>query len=89
MPPDQLAALEHAAEPYINAGYRVFSQTDTSLTLIRARPRLSITVLIVLLIVFWPAAIIYSVALSGQTHIRGTSRCKSNDIGNTKAIRPK
>ncbi len=61
MPSDQLAALERAAEPYINAGYRVFSQTDTSLTLMRARPRLSITALIVLLILFWPAAIIYSV----------------------------
>lgn len=55
-----LAALENAAEPYINTGYRVFSQTDSSLTLVRERPRFSIIIFIILLIVFWPAAIIYS-----------------------------
>lgn len=59
---EQLAMLEHAAEPYISSGYRVFSQTDTSLTLIRARPRFSIIAFLILLVVFWPAAIIYSVA---------------------------
>jgi hypothetical protein len=61
MPSDQLVALEHAAEPYINAGYQIFSQTDSSLTLMRSRRRFNIIVFIVLLIVFWPAAIIYSV----------------------------
>lgn len=61
MIPEQLAALERAAEPYINSGYCVFSQTDTSLTLIRPRPRFSVVVFIVLLIVFWPVAIVYSV----------------------------
>jgi hypothetical protein len=58
---EQLATLERAAEPYLNSGYRVFSQTDSSLTLMRERRRFSIIALIVLLIVFWPAAIIYSV----------------------------
>jgi hypothetical protein len=61
MPSDQLVVLEHAAEPYIDAGYQIFSQTDSSLTLTRPRRRLSIIMFIVLLIVFWPAAIIYSV----------------------------
>ena len=57
---EQLAALERAAEPYINSGYRVFSQTDSSLTLMRERRRFSVIAFIILLIVFWPAAIIYS-----------------------------
>lgn len=62
MVPERLAALEQAAEPYINSGYHVFSQTDTSLTLMRPRPRFSVIMFIILLIVFWPVAIIYSVA---------------------------
>jgi hypothetical protein len=57
---EQLGVLERAAEPYINSGYRVFSQTDSSLTLMRERRRFSVITFIVLLIAFWPAAIIYS-----------------------------
>jgi hypothetical protein len=57
---EQLATLERAAEPYLNSGYRVFSQTDSSLTLMRERRRFSVIAFIVLLIVFWPTAIIYS-----------------------------
>jgi hypothetical protein len=57
---EQLATLERAAEPYINSGYRVFSQTDSSLTLMRERRRFSVIAFIILLVVFWPAAIIYS-----------------------------
>ena len=87
MPSDQLAALEHAAEPYIKAGYQVFSQTDTSLTLMQARPRLSITVLIILLIVFWPAAIIYSVASRNRRDrvvcLRITSQDHIEETGDT------
>lgn len=87
MSSDQLAALEHAAEPYINAGYRVFSQTDTSLTLMRARPRMSITALIILLIVFWPAAIIYSVVSRNRRDrvvcLRITSQGHIEETGDT------
>jgi hypothetical protein len=87
MSSDQLAALEHAVEPYIDAGYRVFSQTDTSLTLMRARPRLSVTVLIILLIVFWPAAIIYSVASRNRRDrvvcLRITSQGYIEETGDT------
>lgn len=57
---DQIAALEKAAEPYLESGYKIFSQTDSSLTLIRERPRFSVIAFIVLLVIFWPAAIIYS-----------------------------
>lgn len=60
MLPTHLAALENAAEPYMDIGYRVFSQTDSSLTLMRERPRFSVIIFIILLVVFWPAAIIYS-----------------------------
>jgi hypothetical protein len=63
---EQLAALESAAEPYIKSGYRIFSQTDTSMTLMRARPRFSVVAFIILLVVFWPVAIIYSVAYRTQ-----------------------
>lgn len=57
---ERLAALESAAQPYIDAGYMVMSQTDSSLTLVHPRPRFSVIVFLVLLIVLWPAAIIYS-----------------------------
>ncbi len=87
MSSDRLAALESAAEPYITAGYRVFSQTDTSLTLMRARPRFSVIAFIVLLIVFWPAAIIYSVANRNQRDkvvcLRITSQGYIEETGDT------
>lgn len=57
---EQLAALEGAAQPYIDSGYVVMSQTDSSLTLVRPRPRFSVILFLVLLIVLWPTAIIYS-----------------------------
>jgi hypothetical protein len=57
---ERLAALEDAAQPYIDSGYVVVSQTDSALTLVRARPRFSVLLFIVLLIVLWPTAIIYS-----------------------------
>jgi hypothetical protein len=57
---ERLAALEGAAQPYIDSGYVVMSQTDSSLTLVRARPRFSVILFLVLLIVLWPTAIIYS-----------------------------
>jgi hypothetical protein len=60
MAQDQLAALEHAAEPYLDSGYSVYSQTDSSLTLMRKRRQFSVIIFLLLLIVFWPAAIIYS-----------------------------
>ncbi len=85
--PERLAALENAAEPYINSGYQVFSQTDTSLTLIRARPRFSVAAFIVLLVVFWPAAIIYSVANRNQRDkvvcLRITSQGYIEETGDT------
>jgi hypothetical protein len=58
---ERLAALEDAARPYIDSGYVVMSQTDSSLTLIRRRRRFSVLLFIILLILFWPSAIIYSV----------------------------
>lgn len=57
---ERLAALEAAAQPYIDSGYVVMSQTDSSLTLMRPRPRFSVVLFLVLLIVLWPTAIIYS-----------------------------
>jgi hypothetical protein len=85
--PEGLAALERAAEPYINSGYRVFSQTDTSLTLMRARPRFSIVAFIILLIVCWPIAIIYSVAYRTQRDkvicLRITSQGYIEETGDT------
>lgn len=84
---EQLATLERAAEPYINSGYRVFSQTDTSLTLMRARPRFSVIAFIILLIVFWPVAIIYSVANRNQRDkvvcLRITSQGYIEETGDT------
>lgn len=85
--PERLAALERAAEPYIGSGYRVFSQTDTSLTLMRSRPRFSVIAFIILLIVFWPAAIIYSVASRNQRDkvvcLRITSQGYIEETGDT------
>lgn len=57
---ERLAALEDAAQPYIDSGYIVMSQTDSSLTLVRPRPRFSVILFVIMLIVFWPIAIIYS-----------------------------
>jgi hypothetical protein len=84
---EQLAALERAAEPYINSGYHVFSQTDTSLTLMRARPRFSVAAFIILLVVLWPVAIIYSVAYRTQQDkvvcLRITSQGYIEETGDT------
>lgn len=57
---ERLAALEGAAQPYIDAGYAVMGQTESSLTLVRPRPRFSVIIFVILLIIFWPTAIIYS-----------------------------
>jgi len=59
--PSPLLDLERCAEPYLHAGYRIVSQTHSSLTLLRPSPPFSTALFIVLLIVFWPAAVIYSV----------------------------
>lgn len=84
---EQLAMLERAAEPYISSGYCVFSQTDTSLTLMRARPRFSLTAFIILLILFWPAALIYSAANRSQRDrvvcLRITSQGYIEETGDT------
>lgn len=84
---EQLATLERAAEPYINSGYRVFSQTDSSLTLMRARPRFSIAAFIILLVLFWPAAIIYSLVNRNQRDrvvcLRITSQGDIEETGDT------
>jgi len=55
-----LAQLEHAAAPYRAAGYTVISQTAWSMTLAHTRTDFSLFSYIVLLAVFWPAAIYYS-----------------------------
>jgi hypothetical protein len=84
---ERLAALERAAEPYLNSGYRVFSQTDTSLTLVRPRRRFSAATFIILLIVFWPIAIIYSVVYRTQRDkvvcLRITSQDYIEETGDT------
>lgn len=63
---ERLAALEDAARPYVDAGYAVTSQSDSSLTLVRARPRFSVIIFIVLLVILWPTAIIYSAVNRGR-----------------------
>lgn len=55
-----LAQLERAAAPYRRAGYTVISQTAWSMTLVHTRTDFSLFSYIVLLAVFWPAAIYYS-----------------------------
>lgn len=52
-----LAQLERAAVPYRRAGYTVISQTAWSMTLVHTRTDFSLFSYIVLLAVFWPAAI--------------------------------
>lgn len=84
---EQLAALERAAEPYLSSGYCVVSQTETSLTLACARPRLSVIVFIILLIVLWPVAVIYLVYNRNQRDkvvcLRITSRGYIEETGDT------
>ena len=63
---ERLAALEGAAQPYIDSGYVVTTQNDSSLTLVRPRPRFSALLFIILLIIFWPGAVIYSVVNRSQ-----------------------
>lgn len=70
--PSPLFDLERCAEPYLRAGYRIVSQTHSSLTLLRPSPPFSTALFIVLLIVFWPGAIIYSVSNRNQ---RGQMVC--------------
>ncbi len=55
-----LAQLERAAAPYRAAGYTVISQTAWSMTLVHTRTDFSLFSYIVLLAVFWPAAIYYA-----------------------------
>jgi hypothetical protein len=84
---ERLAALEDAAQPYVDSGYMVMSQTDSSLTLVRARPGFNVLLFIILLAVFWPAAIIYSaINRSGRDEavcLRITSQGYIEATGNT------
>lgn len=64
--------LERCAEPYLRAGYTIISQTHSSLTLLCPSPPFSTALFIVLLIVFWPGAIIYTVSNRNQ---RGQMVC--------------
>jgi len=84
-----MAALEQASLPYRRCGYRVFNQTDSSLMLHRQPPPSSIGVFILLLIVFWPAAIIYSVSQRNRRDdvvcLRATSQGTIEDGGDTFA----
>lgn len=57
---DMLARLERAAKPYRQAGYIVVSQSPVSITLNNPNTGFSMILFIILLCVFWPAAIIYS-----------------------------
>lgn len=70
--PSPLFDLERCAEPYLRAGYTIISQTHSSLTLLCPSPPFSTALFIVLLIVFWPGAIIYSVSNRNQ---RGQMVC--------------
>ncbi len=60
MSTEYLARLEQAVEPYRAAGYQIVSQTGWSITLVRRGEEFSTASFIILLIVFWPAAILYS-----------------------------
>lgn len=66
MSSEDLARLEHAIEPYRAAGYRIISQTGWSITLIRRRAGFSGLLFILLIFVFWPAAVFY--AVSNRNH---------------------
>lgn len=60
MSTEYLARLEHAIEPYRAAGYQIVSQTGWSITLVRRGEEFSTASFILLIILFWPAAILYS-----------------------------
>ncbi len=56
-----LAALEHAIEPYLRAGYMVTAQSDRAITLMGRPQRFSYLAFILALLLFWPVAVIYLV----------------------------
>ncbi len=84
--PSPLFDLERCAEPYLHAGYTVISQTHSSLTLLRPSAPFSTALFIVLLIVFWPGAIIYSVSNRNRRNqmvcLRVTSQGEVEATGN-------
>lgn len=84
--PSPLLDLERCAAPYLHAGYTIVSQTHSSLTLLRPSPPFSTGLFIFLLIVFWPAAVIYSVVNRNRRNqmvcLRVTSQGEIETTGN-------
>ncbi len=61
-----LAALEHAIEPYLRAGYLVTAQSDRAIMLTGKPKRFSYIGFIVALLLFWPAAVIYLIVYNNR-----------------------
>lgn len=59
---ETLKILEKAIEPYMEAGYTVTSQTESSITMLGQHRRFSYLGFLVALILFWPAAVLYLIA---------------------------
>lgn len=86
---DMLARLESAAKPYRQAGYFVVSQSPMSITLNNPSTGFSTGLFIILVFVFWPAAIIYSRSTRKQRIVclRLTSSGAIAEEGDTLARR--
>ncbi len=69
---ETLGLLEQAIEPYREAGYRIISQTDSSITLIGRGRSFSYLGFLVGLLVFWPISVLYLVLYN---HSSDTSVC--------------
>lgn len=85
-----LKALEHAVEPYREAGFVIASQSEGAITLTYPSKKFSYLAFIFLLILLWPIAVIYLISYNNQKNksvcVRITSEGLIEESGYTLKV---
>lgn len=83
----RLSLLEQAIEPYRRAGFVVISQSEGAITLAHPPERVNYWLFIILLLLFWPAAVFYLISLNNRRNrsvcLRITSNGEIEESGHT------
>lgn len=66
MDSQSLAALEQAIEPYRQAGFVVTAQSEGAITLTYPPEKFNYGLFILLLLLFWPAAVFYLISFNNR-----------------------
>src|ERR1051326_4727645 len=86
----RLSLLEQAIEPYRREGFVVISQSEGAITLAYLPEGINYWLFIILLLLFWPAAVFYLISLNNRRNrsvcLRITSHGDIEESGYTLAL---